>query len=75
MCTATHSCVRKNILFLIEIEKCPTLSDPDNGKMFVISDGRVTIFTCKNGFVTIGNSYLQCINGIWSSPPPKCQAS
>ena len=59
---------------LIESDKCPALSDPDNGKVFIVSDGKVAIFTCSSGFVIIGNSYLQCINGVWSSPPPKCHA-
>ena len=63
------------ILFNTEIEKCPTLSDPENGKVFIISDGRVAIFTCNNNFTKTGDSYLQCINGIWSSPSPKCQPS
>lgn len=63
------------LLLLTEIEKCPTLSDPDNGKVFIISNGRIAIFTCNSGFVTVGNSFVQCINGIWSSPSPKCKAS
>ena len=61
--------------FSAENDKCPTLSDPDNGKVYIISDGRVAIFTCNDGFVTVGNSYLQCINGKWNSQPPKCQPS
>ena len=62
-------------LFSVGTEKCPTLSDPDSGRVFIISNGRVAIFTCNDGFVTAGNSYLQCINGKWSSPPPMCQPS
>ena len=61
--------------FLVGNDKCPPLSDPDNGKMYIISDGTVALFTCNNGFATVGNSYLQCINGVWSSPPPKCKSS
>ena len=59
----------------IEIEKCPTLNDPDNGKVYVVSDGTVAIFTCDNGFIKTGDSYMQCINGKWTSAPPKCQPS
>ena len=62
------------VFFLyIEIIKCPAVLDPDNGKVFIISDGEVAIFTCNSGFVTVGNSHLQCIDGKWNSPPPKCQ--
>ena len=70
-----YSCKTNFLLFCVENNKCPTLSNPDNGKVYIISDGNVAIFTCNDGFVTEGNSYLQCINRVWSSPPPKCQPS
>ena len=61
--------------FTTETSECPAISDPDNGKVFIISDGETAIFACNNGFVTIGNSRLQCIDGKWSSSPPKCHPS
>ena len=71
-----YSYVKPSLSYLcVGIEKCPTLSDPDSGRVFIISNGRVAIFTCNDGFVTVGNSYLQCINGKWSAPPPMCQPS
>ena len=70
-----YLCNANFAFFYAGVEKCPTLSDPDSGRVFIISNGRVAIFTCNDGFVTEGNSYLQCINGVWSSPPPKCQPS
>ena len=62
-------------MYSTEISKCPAILDPDNGKVFIISDGEVAIFTCYNGFVTVGKSQLQCIDGKWNSAPPKCQIS
>ena len=29
----------------------------------------------KSDFTTFGNSHVECTNGEWSSPPPKCQAA
>ena len=63
-----------NFVYFIEIKVCQKLSKPDNGNMFMISPD-TAIFTCNSGFTTIGNSYLQCKDGKWSSPPPKCQPS
>ena len=60
-------------MFLTEI-KCPALSAPENGYVHIILNGNAAVFTCNNGYVRIGNSYLECKNGKWTSPPPKCQA-
>lgn len=57
------------------LKKCPVLSDPENGEIFFFPDGQTAIFTCKSGYTIKGNSYLQCVNGVWSSPPPKCLAA
>ena len=51
---------------------CPPLSDPDNGQVYQFPDGTAAIFSCKNGFTTIGESKLHCANGKWSSSPPTC---
>ena len=59
-------------IFLTGI-KCPALSDPKNGSVFIILNGKAAVFTCNSGFTIIGSSYLQCNNGKWSFPPPKCQ--
>ena len=59
--------------FLIEIKSCPPLHDPDNGMVYIF--GKDAIFTCKSGFTILGNSHLECTNGEWSSPLPKCQAA
>lgn len=63
------------ILLYTETSECPAISDPDNGKVFIISNGQTAVFACNNGFVTVGNSQLQCIDGKWSSSPPKCHPS
>ena len=51
---------------------CEPLSDPDNGRVHQFPDGITAVFTCKNGFTTVGESILHCVNGKWSSSPPKC---
>ena len=51
---------------------CPSLSDPDNGFVYQFPDGSTAMFSCKNGFTTIGESLLHCVNGNWSSLPPTC---
>ena len=51
---------------------CLPLSDPDNGKVYQFPDGTTAIFSCKNGFITVGESMLHCVNGKWSSSPPTC---
>ena len=68
-------CVLSGLLFLVEVIECDKLKDPDNGMVFFIQPGKIAVFTCHSGFTTIGNSYLQCINGKWNTPPPKCQPS
>ena len=75
VCAKSRNCKINFALFLIENDKCLPLSDPDNGKVYIILNGKVAIFTCNDGFVTVGNPYLQCIDGKWNSPPPKCQPS
>ena len=51
---------------------CVSLKDPDNGTVYQFPDGTTAIFSCKNGFITKGESILRCVNGNWSSSPPKC---
>ena len=70
MCS--HFCLY--ILIEINIPTCLKLEDPDNGKVFYISP-TTAIFSCNSGFITLGNPFLQCFDGKWNSPPPKCQAS
>ena len=54
---------------------CPSLKDPDNGKVFQFSDGNAAIFSCNDGYTKKGKSFLHCINGNWSSPTPTCLQS
>ena len=54
---------------------CPSLKDPDNGKVFQFSDGNAAIFSCNDGYTKKGESFLHCINGNWSSPTPTCLQS
>ena len=61
-------------IFLTGIE-CPALSDPKNGSVFIVLNGKAAVFTCNSGFTIIGDSYLECNNGKWSSLSPKCQAA
>ena len=68
-------CILSGLLFLVEVIVCKHLNDPDNGKVYIYPGGTIAIFTCHSGFITIGIPYLQCIDGKWSSPPPKCQPS
>ena len=51
---------------------CPTLSDPDNGKVVLLSDGKTAIFTCESSFIILGEAFSYCDNGKWKSVPPKC---
>ena len=54
---------------------CPTLKDPENGKVFQFSDGNAAIFSCNSGYTKVGESFLNCVNGNWSSPAPMCTKS
>ena len=60
-------------VFLVGME-CPALSAPVNGNFYIILNGNAAIFTCNSGFTVLGKSYLECKNGKWTSPPPKCLA-
>ena len=60
---------------LLYTEVCSSLSDPDNGQVFEISDGNTAVYLCNKGFTRIGESVLHCVNGKWSSPPPRCVCS
>ena len=54
---------------------CPSLKDPENGKVFQFSDGNAAIFSCNDGYTKNGDSFLHCVNGNWSSPAPTCKKS
>ena len=57
---------------LIEVNKCPLLTDPINGKVLVSDDGKNATITCKSGFrIPKWRSSLKCVNGTWSALPPK----
>ena len=57
----------------IEREKgCPALRDPDNGKVVVLADRKTAIFTCKSGFIILGEAFSYCDKGEWNRFPPKC---
>lgn len=70
-----HLILCHTFYFLTAISSCPALNDPDNGNVYIISNGQNAIFTCKSGFTVIGNPFLVCLNGVWNSPPPKCHAT
>ena len=54
---------------------CPSLKDPENGKVLQFSNGNAAIFSCNNGYTKNGDSFLHCVNGNWSSPAPTCTKS
>ena len=54
---------------------CPPLSDPTNGKVFQLTDRNAAVFSCDDGYIKNGESYLRCVNGNWSSSPPTCLKS
>ena len=66
-----HACVYT----LFAENSCPSLNDPENGKMFQFSDGNIAIFSCDDGYTKKGNSFLHCVNGNWSSLAPTCLKS
>jgi len=75
LCHHIHSCVvvceTVNIFFSVG-NNCLLLNDPDNGKVYQFPDGSTAIVTCKSGYIIFGQSFIQCINGKWSSSLPKC---
>ena len=58
------------LLYLID---CSPLSDPQNGKVFVFPDGKQAVYSCNHGYTIDGMQLVQCISGMWSSPPPTCE--
>jgi len=56
----------------LEKEKCPSFSSPENGRVFLLSDGKTAIFNCMSGYTIVGEGVLYCTDGKWSSHVPKC---
>ena len=60
-------------LHVLEKEKtCPSLSSPENGRVFQLPDGKTAIFTCTSGYTIVGKEVLYCADGKWSPHVPKC---
>ena len=60
------------LVFLTEkiIEVCPTLPDPENGKVFVFD--KSAVYTCNTGYTLVGAQFLQCISEKWIGQSPTC---
>ena len=60
-------------MLFVDLGACPLLKDPPNGYVFVRPDGTIATYSCvNNSFTLIGAMTVNCVNGTWSSPPPKC---
>ena len=60
------------VYFLCTAQECPHLSDPKNGKVFIIENGKIALFLCEDGFTIRGRYSLYCSGKKWSSLPPVC---
>jgi len=49
-----------------------SLVNPENGRVVYLSDGKTAVFTCETGYTIIGEPFLHCKSGKWSSHVPKC---
>jgi len=61
------------VLFVVYTEKCPHLTDPENGEVFIIEGGRRAIYACKQNYIISGSYSLECVNGKWNTSPPICE--
>ena len=55
---------------------CPTLSDPPEGTVNVLSDlpGGMAVYGCNRGFSLNGQEEQSCgMNGMWDGVPPTCE--
>ena len=64
----------KNNVYFTAIN-CLPLSDPSNGQVYVIQNGKIVFFNCNDGYSTVGSSISYCVGGKWSFPPPECEKS
>jgi len=53
-----------------KIEVCSSLSDPENGKVFVFD--KSAVYACNTGYTLVGTPFLQCISEKWIGQPPTC---
>ena len=73
MSTISYMCMcYYGILYTYIGKNCLPLNNPENGQVYQPPDGTTAIFSCNNGFTKMGKSVLHCVNGNWSSSPPKC---
>ena len=51
---------------------CPALTNPKNGEVYINNKQDKAIFVCDQGFELVGDGTVSCVNGGWSSSPPRC---
>ena len=58
------------------IKRCPSLSNPPNGKVSLNSrrEGSKASYVCKKGFLLQGPKERTCVDESWDSTNPTCQA-
>ena len=55
-----------------EIESCPLLKDPENGKVTFSGDEATTV--CNSGYAVFGSKTRKCdISGKWSGTDATCR--
>lgn len=60
-------------LILVTIEICPPLTNPTNGRVYIIDDRQTALFVCNSGYTVIGNARASCVDGTWNSSSPVCR--
>ena len=59
------------------IGRCPTLSNPSNGRVDQRDNrpGAIALYTCNSGYELVGQSSRTCQNnGQWSGDAPTCES-
>ena len=59
-------------MLFVAIELYPSLSDPRNGRVYIIDDRQTALFVCNSGYTNIGNTHASCVDGTWNSSSPVC---
>ena len=66
-----------DLLFLVLFLDCGTLSNPENGLVFIpggTTYGQTATYSCTGGNSVIGAASVTCqADGSWSSAPPTCR--
>ncbi|KAL4230224.1 Sushi [Mactra antiquata] len=57
--------------------KCAELTQPINGMMTIESNGTISyaVHTCNPDYSLIGNSVIECMNGVWMEQQPYCECT